>query len=89
MGDQQRGLAAPQPLEFGKNVFFGFGIDAGKAVIENQHRRMADQTTGEGRTLFLATGKRHASLTDQGVESIRETLRWFPQGPLLWRPAHI
>ena len=42
MRNKQRGLTAAKAFQLTQDVFFGFGVDTGKTVIEDQNRRMAD-----------------------------------------------
>ena len=50
---------------------FGFGIDAGKSVIEHDDRRVYIEQSRDRDALLLAAGERHAAFADDSVEPMR------------------
>ena len=64
------GLAPPQPAQVLENALLGFGIDAGETVVEQQHRRVADQPPSQSGALHLAAGERDAAFSDHGVHAV-------------------
>ena len=74
MRDEQCGLSSAQLLEFGENVLLSSCVDAREAVVQNQHRRLADEAAGEGRALLLTARQRDAAFSHQRLQAVWEFL---------------
>ena len=68
VGDDQRGASLDHAAERIAHAEFGFGIHARSSFIENQNLRFVGQGARERDELFLAGGKRGASLANFFVE---------------------
>src|SRR5437879_12424526 len=62
---------------------FGFRVDAGGGLIENQEARIVGQGAGEVDELALADGKRGAALVDAGGGAIRKRANEFAEANFL------
>ena len=61
-----------QPLQ---NFGFGLRVDTRKTIVENEHRRIHDQSTRQCGPLFLPAGEGNAALTDDGIQSLGKDLQ--------------
>ena len=52
-----------EPHAFANQVF-GFGIDGGGRIIQNQHARIGEDRAGDGQALLLAAGEGRAALAE-------------------------
>ena len=74
MGDQDGRAAFHDSRQCAQNSLFGERVHACQRVIQNQQTRIAQHRAGNGRALLLASGKRNASLADNGSEPVRKGL---------------
>ena len=71
--DHKCGSALHQLVHAALYDLFGTGIDGGGRLIENQHRRVGDRRTGDGKELALALGEVCAVSMQHGLVAVRET----------------
>ena len=67
-------MSLTQLPQCSQDVFLGFGIDAGKAVIQQEHRAVTNESTGQCGALFLPAGQGDTAFADQRIQSIRKAL---------------
>ena len=60
MGDEDRRAPAHQRLEAVEQLRLGGGVEAGGGLVEQEHRRVAQQRAGDPDPLALAAGERDA-----------------------------
>ena len=70
MRDQHRRLVAAQPLQAAQNVLLGLRIDAGEAVVEQQHLGVADEAARQRGALLLPAGEGDAAFADHCGEAV-------------------
>ena len=70
--NQQGRLARAHSSQTSQYLFFGFRVDAGEAVVQQQHVGALYQASRQRRPLFLTARKRGPALADDGVEPIRQ-----------------
>ena len=80
-------MTAPRRAQPAQNVIFGFGIDARKTIVEDQHRRRSDQTSRQRRALFLSTRQRDAAFANGRIEGVGECNDRIAQIGVGWRPT--
>src|SRR6266567_5353550 len=85
MCDDLRGASGKQAAQGFADLQFGFRVDAGGGLIENQEARIVSQGTGEIDELALADGKRGAALVDAGGGAIRKRPDEFAQADFFER----
>ena len=66
MGDNDDGTLVADVTEGAAQLLFGLPVEAARRLIQQQHRRIADQGPGNGDSLPLATGKPRARFADFG-----------------------
>jgi hypothetical protein len=67
VGDRDRSPALQKRLDRLLDGRFGFGVDGGSGLIEDEDRGVPDDGAGEGNQLFLALGERAAAIFEDGV----------------------
>src|SRR5262245_38769835 len=72
MRNDQTGFLFENRSESVQNFRLGLRVDTGQTIVEDQYRWVHDQRPRQRRTLLLASGERHATLTDDGVDSLRK-----------------
>src|SRR5258708_1629754 len=65
-------LSAHQPVESVEYQFFRGRVQSGTRLIHNQNGRIANDRAGDGDALPLSAGKRCATLSHDGVISLRQ-----------------
>ena len=74
MGDDDGGAAGQGGFERALDGGFGFGIEMGGGLVENDNVRRLEEQTGDSKALLLAAGEAVAALADHGFELVGETL---------------
>jgi len=72
VGDDEGGAAGDGAIEGGEDLVFGFGIDRGGGIVEEENRRFEEDGAGDGETLALSAGKAAAALAEDGVVALGE-----------------
>src|SRR5215213_4756629 len=73
MRDDDRRSSRHQPTEVVLNRALRFGVERARRLVENQHRRIVVDGTGDRNALLLAAGEREARLTDLCLVAKRQT----------------
>ncbi len=71
MGDGDDGLALHQLFERVDDEFFGFAVERGGGLVEQEDGAVADHDAGDADALALAAGEGGAALADEGVVAER------------------
>src|SRR5438128_5871197 len=74
MSDPKTGPALHQPVEGIENDSFGYSIESGRWLVENENGSIADDGASDPDALALAPGNRDTPLADHSVVSIRQLL---------------
>jgi len=74
MSDHDGGLAFHQTIQGFEDEFLRGGVESGGRLVEHKDRRVADDGAGDGNTLALASGERHAALANNGVQALGQLL---------------
>ena len=74
MGNQDGGLAPPGLPKVLQDGRLGLGVHGGHGIVQNQYGRVLHQRPGDGDSLLLASGHRHAPLPQDGVVALLELL---------------
>src|SRR5438046_916189 len=74
MSDHNTGTALHQPVEGIENDGFGYSIESGRWLVENENGSIADNGPSDPDALALAPGHRCTALADNSVVSIRQLL---------------
>ena len=69
-GDDDRGDPAELVTEAGEDARLGCRIEAGRRVVEQQHRGRRTRGPGQRDPLALSAAQRHAPLADHGVGAV-------------------
>jgi len=56
------------------DLVFRAGVDVGSCLVEDQHRSLHQQRTGDGEKLFLSLGNVGTVIDQQCIVSLRQTL---------------
>ena len=71
MGDGDDGLALHELFEGVDDEFFGFAVERGGGLVEQEDGAVADHDAGDADALALAAGEGRAAIADQGVVAER------------------
>ena len=72
VGDHQHGLLPRQGLHSLLELVLILGVHIGRGLIEDDDRRVLQETPGDGDALLLPAGKRGSSLANYRAVSIRQ-----------------
>src|SRR3954470_11585799 len=70
VGDRDRGPALRQPVERRLHVALGLGVERAGGLVEDQHRRVAQDRARDRDALLLAAGEAVAALADDRVVAL-------------------
>ena len=73
--DDDRRALAHQLAQRLEQALAGLGVEAGRGLVEDQHRRVGEQRAGDRDPLALAAGEVAAALADVGVVAVRRAPR--------------
>ena len=73
VGDQERRAPLEDPPHGLLDLVFGGAVDGAGRVVEDQDRRVGEESAGEGNALALAARQGDAALADDGGIALRET----------------
>src|SRR5438093_1005223 len=85
MSDHDTGPALHQPVEGIENDGFGYSIESGRWLVENENGSIADDGASDPDALTLASGNRDTALADHSLVSIRQLLDEIVRIPQLVR----
>src|SRR2546426_11958799 len=74
MSDHNTGPALHQPVEGIENDGFGYSIESGRGLVENENGSIADDCASDHDALALAPGNGDTAGADHRVVSIRQVL---------------
>jgi hypothetical protein len=74
MRDGDRRAAGHQHVQRVADEQFGFGVDAGRGFVEDQHARIEGERAREREQLFLADRQRRAALGHRARVAVRQPL---------------
>jgi len=78
MGDRDHGLAGSERLQSKLNLFFRFGIERGRGLVEKKDGGILQNRARDREALLLTAGKEHPFVADNGV-----VLMWLLQDELM------
>ena len=70
MGDDEGGAVGHEPGEGASDRHLVDGIEMACGLVENEDRRILEESAGDGDALALASGKPGAALSETGVETV-------------------
>ena len=73
--DRDDGAAAHQAAERFADRLFGFAVERGGRLVEQQERRVLEKGAGDGDALALAAGKLDAAFADERAHAVRQAPR--------------
>src|SRR2546423_12729846 len=74
MSDQQRGPSFYQPMQSFQNRMLGLRIERAGRFVQNQNRRIFQQSAGDRQSLPLSAGQSGAAFSDDSVIALRQRL---------------
>ena len=85
--DNERGAAFEEAVDVAFDDRLGLRVESARRLVEEQHRRLAVEGTGDRQALRLTSRQGQAAVTDRGVVSKGEPLNELGQVGDLCRPV--